>query len=569
MFSQWRCGWRVASSVAGRAALRQVQTLARRIPLLPPGATAPTTSPKAKGATVLFVPLEAGSTETPKRADLAAGVPAELDFLEVPTGPLAQRLDLATRLSETGATTLLYPTGSGNNTTSLSRVLAVGLGATAAETTPDNVRDAAAAAVQALRAQKITVADFYSPDCGENSEALAAELGRAVVLADYRFDGHLAEDKAPARLESAVLALTPFAGDPADENAEVVEATVRRHLAVGAGTNFARDLANRRGDACTPADMETAARGLAQEFGLEFSCLQAAELEDEGLRLLLAVGAAATVPPRLVTLECNDLGGDAGTLLVVGKGVTFDTGGLNLKPTGSIEGMHMDMGGAAAVLGAARAVGELKQLSGPDGSAISKYSKVVFCVALAENAIGPLAVKPHEILRSHRGLSVSVGNTDAEGRLCLADALSWAQQRYGPDVAGVIDLATLTGACVVALGEYAAGVFANERGAVLAASLQASGRRHGEELHPLPILQGHRKEIADHDHADLCSTGPTRWGGACTAAAFLERFVDESTPWAHIDIAGPAMTSAERGVVPKGGTGFGAATITDFVLSKA
>jgi len=192
---------------------------------------------------------------------------------------------------------------------------------------------------------------------------------------------------------------------------------------------------------------------------------------------------------------------------------------------------------------------------------------VVFCIALAENAIGPDAYKPHAIIKSHRGLTVSVGNTDAEGRLILADALSWAQARY-PDVWAVVDVATLTGACVVALGEYAAGVFANDAGKALAANVAAAGAGVGEVLHPLPILPGHRKEISENDHADLCSTGATRWGGACTAAAFLERFVDEGTPWAHLDIAGPAMASAERGVVPKGGTGFGAATLAEVILAS-
>lgn len=194
-----------------------------------------------------------------------------------------------------------------------------------------------------------------------------------------------------------------------------------------------------------------------------------------------------------------------------------------------------------------------------------RFSRVVFCIALAENAIGPEAYLPHEILKSHRGLTVSVGNTDAEGRLILADALSWTQARYS-DVRAVVDVATLTGACVVALGEYAAGVFANDAGKSLATDLTVLGEEVGEVLHPLPILPGHRKEISEHEHADVCSTGATRWGGACTAAAFLERFIDEGTPWAHMDIAGPGMASAERGVVPKGGTGFGAATLAEIVF---
>jgi leucyl aminopeptidase len=557
---------------------RLAHSISRRIPILPLGSDqAGGCSPHVRAASVIYVPLVAdggsggGAAQdgSAASADLRAAVPPELEFLEINAVPPSQRDDLARALRTSGGTAFLHPTGSGRNTTVLSRVLAVGLGTTLADATPGVIRDATAAAVTALRAADIVAADFYAPNAGDDPVVLAAEVARSVMLADYRFDAHLSDDKAATRLDTAVLALCPLL-DADGAQVDAAETKIKALLAVGAGTNFARDLVNRRGDECTPAHMETASRELAEQYGFKFTCLQADELAEEGLRLLLAVGQAATELPRLVTLECDDLGGDAGTLVVVGKGVTFDTGGLNLKPTGSIEGMHMDMGGAAAVLGAARAVGELRQAAAVAGSAapLSRYSKVVFCVALAENAVGPLSFKPHEIVRSHSGQTVSVGNTDAEGRLCLADALSWSQQRFGPNIAGVVDLATLTGACVVALGEYAAGVFTNNAGADLVAALQASGSAHGEVLHPLPILPGHRKEITEHDHADLCSTGATRWGGACTAAAFLECFVDKATPWAHIDIAGPAMTSAERGVVPKGGTGFGAATITELIIHQ-
>eukprot|EP00036_Acanthoecidae_sp_10tr_P010245 CAMPEP_0182924052 /NCGR_PEP_ID=MMETSP0105_2-20130417/5816_1 /TAXON_ID=81532 ORGANISM="Acanthoeca-like sp., Strain 10tr" /NCGR_SAMPLE_ID=MMETSP0105_2 /ASSEMBLY_ACC=CAM_ASM_000205 /LENGTH=562 /DNA_ID=CAMNT_0025061807 /DNA_START=132 /DNA_END=1820 /DNA_ORIENTATION=- len=541
-----------ASRWAGTAAA------APRLRVLPrsPRSAATSGVEHSRSAAVVYVPVSAGDGRADggdRSEDRVADIDIALSRHGVGEVGGVRRADLARMLSKAGATTMLHPTDH-------SRVLAVGLGCTSADVGPAAVRDATAAAVAALRTADVTVADFHAPERSDDPTALAAELGRAVVLADYRFDRFLSGDKAPSRLEEATIVLPPSATD----DLGAAEGTVERLLATADGTTLARDLANRRGDDCTPAEMESVARSLSHAYGLTFASLDADELAAEGLHLLLAVGQAAREQPRLVTLEADGLGGK-GTLLVVGKGVTFDTGGLNLKPTGAIEGMHMDMGGAAAVLGAARAVGALRAA---DQMGASPYSKVVFCLALAENAIGPSALKPHEILRSHKGLSVSVGNTDAEGRLCLADVLSWAQQRHGPELAGVVDLATLTGACVVALGEYAAGLFSNPEGAELAAALVASGSRNGEVLHPLPILPGHHKEIAEHDHADVCSTGASRYGGACTAAAFLERFVDEGTPWAHIDIAGPAMTCAERGVVPKGGTGFGAATIVDLIAGN-
>jgi leucyl aminopeptidase len=227
-----------------------------------------------------------------------------------------------------------------------------------------------------------------------------------------------------------------------------------------------------------------------------------------------------------------------------------------------MEDMHMDMSGSAATLGAALAVGRLKL-----------KRNVVFVLAVAENAIDALAYKPHNILRSHAGLTVEVSNTDAEGRLVLADALSYVQTRY-PGIHTIIDCATLTGACVIALGEYAAGLFTNNK--VLSSALVSAGNSVSERLWPMPILPEHVEEITNGTpFADLKSTGAGRYGGSCTAAAFLQQFIapggegenQRKVAWAHIDLAGPAMYSATRGWMNRGGTGFAVHTLAKYVAS--
>ncbi|RYY33082.1 hypothetical protein EON62_04610, partial [archaeon] len=220
--------------------------------------------------------------------------------------------------------------------------------------------------------------------------------------------------------------------------------------------------------------------------------------------------------------------------------------------------MHMDMGGSAAVLGAAYAIARL-----------GLKRNVVFVVGAVENSVDALAYKPHAILRSHKGLTVEVGNTDAEGRLVLADALSYMQSRH--KVHTILDFATLTGACVIALGEYAAGVFSNSK--ALQAAVVAAGERRFERGWALPIFPEHRDELsAGTPFADLKSMGAGRYGGSCVAAAFLENFIGakgEATKpaWAHVDIAGPGMYGAERGFMKKGGTGFGVQMAVEYVMT--
>lgn len=233
--------------------------------------------------------------------------------------------------------------------------------------------------------------------------------------------------------------------------------------------------------------------------------------------------------------------------------MTFDTGGLNLKPTNFIEDMHMDMCGAAAVLGAFRSAVRMK-LQVP----------IVAVFPLAENAIDALAVKPHAIVQSLDGRTVEINNTDAEGRLILADALTYVQKHYEPDV--VIDVATLTGACVAALGETTSGVFGNST--ELTKELVEAGGCSGDRTWHLPIFPDHALELKG-EFSDTRSTGKSKYAGASTAAAFLQQFIQESVAWAHLDIAGPASYSATRSHVPKGATGYGVQLLYSYLKHQA
>lgn len=272
------------------------------------------------------------------------------------------------------------------------------------------------------------------------------------------------------------------------------------------------------------------------------------------------MGQGAKYEPRLVIMEYrgNTAEPEKFDVALIGKGITFDTGGLNLKPTGFIEDMHLDKGGAVGVIGAMKAIGEIA----PRGV------NIVACCALAENAISRDAFKPHAILRSRSGKTVEVGNTDAEGRLVLADALSYVQDTYDPCT--MVDMATLTGACVVALGEYTAGLFSNDKN--LSSELVSLGDESFERCWPLPLLQEYTDEIkSGSEFADLRSIGSGREAGACTAAAFLKEFVStkSNVSWAHVDIAGSAMYSKSREFMSKGATGFGASLLAKYCLTKS
>ncbi len=312
-----------------------------------------------------------------------------------------------------------------------------------------------------------------------------------------------------------------------------------------AGCLFTRELVNLPPNILTPADMAARARRMAKAEGLRCKVLLPAEMKKLNMGGLLGVGQGSANPPRLIVVEHRaPSGSKAPKIALVGKGVTFDTGGISLKPGPGMELMKTDMGGAAAVLGAA-VIAARRKLD----------VNLTVNVPAAENMPDGNAVRPADVITMANGKTVEILNTDAEGRLILADAL-WYAGRGKPDF--IIDAATLTGACVVALGSHFAGLMGNS-GKIIDALRQAGGETFERVWH-LPLVDEHRDEVKG-TWSDLKNLGKGREGGALTAGAFLQHFVDDKTAWAHLDIAGTAWTDGATPTCPKGATGFGARLI--------
>jgi leucyl aminopeptidase len=320
-------------------------------------------------------------------------------------------------------------------------------------------------------------------------------------------------------------------------------------LAQAKGENLARTLQARPGNVATPAHLAEEAKRLGREFNLKVTILGPKGIEEEGMNALLAVARGSEQEPRFIVLEHRGGGKKDPPLVLVGKGLTFDAGGISIKPASGMEDMKYDMSGGAAVLGAMQAIGDL-----------SLPINVVGIVPSSENLLSGAAVKPGDVIRTREGKTVEVINTDAEGRLILADALSFAQNLKP---AAVVDCATLTGACVVALGHEAAAVLGTDE--VLVEELIQAGERSGERCWPLPLWKEYRTQL-DSNVADLKNVGG-RPAGTITAAAFLKEFVGD-TSWAHLDIAGTAYGEGKVSYRRKGGYGVPTRTLVEWVRSR-
>ncbi|WP_342024019.1 leucyl aminopeptidase family protein [Arthrobacter citreus] len=318
---------------------------------------------------------------------------------------------------------------------------------------------------------------------------------------------------------------------------------------------LARDLTNLPPDVATPEWMAGQSRAVAARAGLEVSVLDEAELLRRGFGGMLAVGSGSAHPPRLVQVSYQPESGDGEHVVLTGKGITFDSGGISLKPRDAMMAMKMDMAGAAVVLAAVEAAAELKL----------PY-RVTAVLALAENAIGGSAYRPGDVVDTYNGTTVEIGNTDAEGRMVLADALAYAAAELAPDV--LLDVATLTGAAALGLGQQYGALFANS--AQLLAGMEKAGRTSGDRVWQLPLV--HEYEYAlESVTADLAHVAPPalKFGaGAIVAALFLEKFVD-GVPWAHIDIAGPMRAGSDSHEVSKGATGFGTRLLISYLRDAA
>ena len=372
---------------------------------------------------------------------------------------------------------------------------------------------------------------------GEDALVHHAVLGFA--QGEYRFDRYKKTSKVKGfeRIEEVVF-LTPQMRDQ--------EPAFMKAWNVAHGIVVARDMVNEPPMTLTPVEMAIRARNIAKAHGLSATILEEAELKERGFNLLIAVGKGSSRPPRLIHLVYTPKGKVRHTLALVGKGITYDTGGYDLKTGGHMLTMHCDMAGGAAVLGAAEAIGRLR----PDGV------EVHFVVPAAENSINGEAMRPNEVYTSYGGKTVEILNTDAEGRLVLADALGYIQEVASPET--IVDLATLTGACVVALGDYTSGLFVRDEG--LYGELSQAIGASGEDFWRMPLTKKLEKQL-DSPVADTANIGK-RMGGAITAALFLGRFV-ELERWAHLDIAGPAYTQESREEQIPGATGFGVATLVE------
>jgi len=374
-------------------------------------------------------------------------------------------------------------------------------------------------------------------------EDAAQALAEGVVLGAYRFDKYKSGNDKPPALENLVL-LAPDARQIA---------ALRRGAKLGQllaeSANFARELSNEPGAVCTPEHLAAEARKLARAHGLKVTVLAEKELEREKMAGILTVGRGSANPPRLIVLEHGAPAKGARkrpTLAFVGKGITFDSGGISIKPAASMDEMKHDMSGGAAVLGALRAA-----------ALLALPCHVIGIVAAAQNMPDGNAYVPGDIIRSAQGKTIEVLNTDAEGRIVLSDALHFAT-RHKPDA--IVDLATLTGACVVALGEVACAVLGNDE--KLIAKVRAAADATHERAWPLPLWDEHKTAIKG-TVGDIVNTGG-RNGGVSTAAAFLSHFVGE-TPWVHLDIAGTAWATKETPYYAKGATGFGVRLLIELV----
>jgi leucyl aminopeptidase len=489
-------------------------------------------NPAEVEADLLALLLPRGGDGAPRLSARAAAIDRALE------GRVRAVIDAGDFRAKPGETALLYP-GEG---LPARRLLLVGLGDESALDAEALRRAVGTAVGQAAARRAAKLALPLRTGRRLRAPAAAQAAAEGAVLAGYRFDAYRDDgEDAPGKVESVHL----FVERPGDLRAARAAARVGSTLAEC--QNLARDLSNEPANALPPAELARRAQRVAREVGLRAKVLGPAEMERLGMGALLAVGQGSAHPPRLVILEHRPAraaarpraGGRGDVICLVGKGITFDSGGISIKPSAGMDEMKHDMSGAAAVIGALRACALLK---------VPQH--VVGIVGAAENMPSGAAYRPGDVLRSMSGRTIEILNTDAEGRVVLADALHYAKTEYAPRA--MIDLATLTGACVVALGPWATGMFGNDQR--LIDLLRSAGESTSERTWPMPLWEEHRKAMRSEVASVKNAAG--REAGSSTAAAFLAAFVDD-TPWVHLDIAGTGWTSKPGPYQPRGATGVG------------
>lgn len=388
-----------------------------------------------------------------------------------------------------------------------------------------------------------TFTQHHSDGAGFSTHEASQGLVEGMVLGTYEFNRHKSEEtRKKEKIIEEVMILTS-AG-----KLDGVAAEIGQGVALSEAVIFARDLVNEPPSFTTPTHLGEVAKSLAKHQPL-VTCevLGRKEMETLGMGGILGISRGSDEEPKFIKLTYK--GGGRKTIALVGKGITFDTGGLSLKPSTGMETMKMDMAGAAAILGIFNVLPILKP-----------KVNVVGLISACENMPSGKAIKPGDVVMAMSGKTIEILNTDAEGRVVLADALSYAVEKVKPDA--IIDLATLTGACIVALGEEIAGLFAND--AKLAVSLKDAAKISGENVWELPLASEY-KDILKSSVADIKNISGKKYGGAINGALFLQEFVPARVPWAHLDIAGPAFAEKDALLTPVGGTGFGVRMVLRFL----
>ncbi|HYQ95219.1 MAG TPA: leucyl aminopeptidase [Burkholderiales bacterium] len=437
-----------------------------------------------------------------------------------------------------GSTRLLYRVRG----VAAERVLLVGLGPEK-EFGEDPFRKCSRAALATVRETGAREAGLYLAELqvpGRDAAWKARQLVLAAADVSYRFDRMKSKKEEERSLAHFVISAA------SKRDAAALESGMRDGRAIAAGVALARDLGNLPSNVCTPTYLAEASVKLGSEWKLAVEVLEQKDMEKLGMGSLLSVTKGSHQPPKFVILRYSGAGKKDRPVVLVGKGITFDTGGISIKPSADMDEMKFDMCGAASVLGTLRAAAEL-----------GLKLNVIGLIPTCENMPGGAATKPGDIVTSMSGQTIEILNTDAEGRLILADALSYAE-RFEPQA--VVDIATLTGACIVALGHVCSGLFANKDG--LAHELQAAGAESWDRVWRLPLWEDYQEQLKSN-FADFANIGG-RPAGSVTAACFLSRFT-RKYDWAHLDIAGTAWKSGKE----KGATGRPVPLLMTFLIKRA
>ena len=493
---------------------------------------------------VFAVDITPGKTEEP--------LPALLTTSDAVINASTQVLASGEFKAALGETVLLHaPSG-----LRAERLLLVGLGK-AKTLSVEQVRKAAGTALRAAKPRGLrSVAVAFPEDHALSDEDLdelpclltARAMVEGMELAEMDWDTYKS-DRKDQTVPSAVVLVNETAHN-ASTRQEIQVGFAEGRILAGA-QNFTRSLVNEPGNVLTPTELGRRAAAMASEFGLACEVYSTEKLHELKMGAFWAVAQGSSQPPALIVMryEPKTVAPDAPVFGLVGKGITFDTGGISIKPAEGMEKMKYDMAGAAAMLGAMQAIAQLKPAA-----------RVIAVICSAENMPSGTAFKPGDVVTAMSGKTIEVVNTDAEGRLVLADGLHYAKTL---GCTHLIDAATLTGACAVALGKINAGLFANDETAC--AQFQQGLATSGENFWRLPCTSDYREEIKSQI-ADMMNTGATRYGGATSAAMFLAEFADE-TPWVHLDIAGCAWNDEQRPWLAKGPSGIGVRSIVEWVRS--